>query len=123
MILGIGIDLVELERIRRFGTDRLARRILTEREKAYMPRSEARILEFLAGRFAAKEAVSKAAGTGIGKLSFQDIEIIPDERSSPQVHLSRESRAALGWEGTVRLHLTISHTTRYAMAMVVAERV
>src|SRR5690606_39406938 len=97
MILGIGIDLVELERIRRFGAERLARRILTERERAYLPRSEGRILEFLAGRFAAKEAVSKAAGTGIGKLSFQDIEILPDERSCPQVRLSPQGRAALGW--------------------------
>ena len=123
MILGIGIDLVELERIRRFGAERLARRILTERERTYMPRSEGRVLEFLAGRFAAKEAVSKAAGTGIGKLSFQDIEIIPDERSCPQVRLSPRSRAALGWEGEVRLHLSITHSDHYATAMVVAERI
>ena len=99
MILGIGIDLVELERIRRFGTERMAQRILTERERAYLPRSERRILEFLAGRFAAKEAVAKAAGTGIGKLGFQDIEIIPDERSCPQVRLSPQGRAALAWDG------------------------
>lgn len=123
MILGIGIDLVELERIRRFGAERLARRILTDRERAYMPRSEGRILEFLAGRFAAKEAVSKAAGTGIGKLRFQDIEIIPDDRSCPQVRLSPQCRDALEWEGEVRLHLSITHSERYATAMVVAERI
>lgn len=123
MIIGIGIDLVELERIRRFGTERLARRLLTERERACLPRSERRILEFLAGRFAAKEAVAKAAGTGIGKLSFQDIEIIPDEKSCPQVRLSRQGRAALNWEESVRLHLSITHSTHYATAMVVAERI
>ena len=83
MILGVGIDLVELERVRRFGTERMAQRILTEGEKAYLPRSERRMLEFLAGRFAAKEAVAKAAGTGIGKLGFQDIEIIPMTELSP----------------------------------------
>jgi holo-[acyl-carrier protein] synthase len=123
MILGIGIDLVELERIRRFGTERLARRILTEREKVFLPRSEGRILEFLAGRFAAKEAVAKAAGTGIGKVGFRDIEIIPDERSCPRVRLNERSRAALGWDGSVRLHLSISHSFHYATAMVVAERI
>jgi len=81
------------------------------------------MLEFLAGRFAAKEAVAKAAGTGIGKLGFQDIEIIPDERNCPRVRLSRQGRDFLAWDGSVRLHLSISHSAHYATAMVVAERV
>ncbi len=123
MILGIGTDLVELERIRSFGLERLAKRILHETEQAHLPQGAQRQTEWLAGRFAAKEAVAKAAGTGIGNpLGFQDIRIVADERGCPKVHLSSESRAAMGWQSGIKIHLTISHTLHYATATVIIEK-
>ncbi len=123
MILGIGTDLVELERIRSFGLERLATRILHETEKTHLPQGTKRQVEWLAGRFAAKEAVAKAAGTGIGNpLGFQDIRIVADKRGCPQVELSSESRIALGWQSGVKIHLTISHTLHYATATAIIER-
>lgn len=117
MISGIGIDIADLERIRKI-TDRQERfpeRILTSREMAfYMGLPEKRRTEYLAGRFAAKEAFAKAVGTGIGeKLSFQDIEIEKDERGKP--FISKPFKKGV--------HLSISHSREYAVAQVVVEEV
>ncbi|ELK48675.1 holo-ACP synthase [Halobacillus sp. BAB-2008] len=78
MIEGIGIDIIELDRINQSikRNPRFVQRILTENEyQRYEMLNEGRRVEFLAGRFAAKEACAKALGTGIGKTGFQDIEI------------------------------------------------
>lgn len=116
MITGTGIDLVELERIE----DALSRRedfytrILTKKEQEhFLQLSKHRQIEFLAGRFAAKEAFSKAMGTGIGsQLSFQDIEILPNEVNKPIA-------ASKVFSGTI--HLSISHSKAYAIAQVILE--
>ena len=118
MIKGIGLDLLELERIEenvRKG-DRLAKRVLTEREMAmYQDMSERRKIEFLAGRFAAKEAFSKAVGTGIGKeIGFHDIEILPNEIGAPHLTAKGFSSASI--------FLSITHTEYYAAAQVVIEQ-
>ena len=114
MIKGIGIDIIELHRIRELISrkSKLVDRILTVNEKkTYEGLSEARKVEFLAGRFAAKEAFSKAFGTGIGKeLSFLDIEIETDRSGKP---LFRKPE--------VQSHLSISHSKEYAVAHVVIE--
>lgn len=123
MIIGIGTDLIETERIRTFGPERLANRILHVSEQSHLPREEKRQIEWLAGRFAAKEAIAKAAGTGIGQsLGFRDIQIMADERGCPHVSLSSAGREAVGWGSGVRIHLTISHTDRYATATAVVEQ-
>ncbi|HEU5140738.1 MAG TPA: holo-ACP synthase [Bacillales bacterium] len=116
MIAGIGIDLVEIERIERFMSRqrRFPERILTENEREQYGRLKpARQLEFLAGRFAAKEAYAKAAGTGIGtSLSFQDMEVLSDEKGKPRLSVV----------GSIRhIHLSITHTRHYAAAQVVIE--
>ena len=87
-------------------------RILTPREKdRFEELSARRQVEFLAGRFAAKEAFSKAAGTGIGKeLSFLDIEIETDSSGKP--FIARPE---------VQAHLSISHSRDYAVAQVIIE--
>jgi holo-[acyl-carrier protein] synthase len=114
VITGIGIDITELSRIRDLlvRNPKLANRILTENEKeTYAVLTGRRQAEFLAGRFAAKEAFAKANGTGIGKnLSFQDIEIATDASGKPFI-----VRPA------VRAHLSISHSREYAVAEVVIE--
>lgn len=116
MIEGIGIDIVELERIRELieRQKRIIDRVLTPAEKdKYVTLSEQRKVEYLAGRFAAKEAFSKAFGTGIGKnLSFLDIEIHSDGLGKPVIIKPFS-------EG---VHLSISHSQHYAVAQVVIEK-
>ncbi|WP_088006165.1 holo-ACP synthase [Indiicoccus explosivorum] len=115
MITGIGLDIVELERIRKLDkrSARLRQRVLTPSELAqYETQPPARRAEFLAGRFAAKEAFAKALGTGIGRAcSFQDIEIKKNRDGRPHV-LFRQQREAL---------LSITHTHDYAAAQVLLQ--
>lgn len=117
MITGIGIDIVELKRIHDISErqKRFVDRILTSSEKQnYENLSERRKVEFLAGRFAAKEAYSKATGTGIGKeLSFLDIETASDENGKPIICKPHK-------EG---VHLSISHSADYAVAQVIIEKI
>jgi holo-[acyl-carrier protein] synthase len=124
VIIGIGTDIVQLDRLREKDRERLARRVLTPEERRCWPEGDVRRTEYLAGRFAAKEALAKAVKTGIGRtLGFQDIEIISADNGCPEVQLSPESRRKLGWADDVRIHLTIAHERDYAVATVVVERV
>lgn len=113
MILGIGTDIVEIERIKRVNKDhRLAKRILTDEEfdKYRNIPNEGRQTEFLAGRFAVKEAYAKALGSGIGEeIAFNEINCLNDSRGKPSLVNDR------------RAHVSISHSEDYAMAMVVLE--
>lgn len=115
MIVGIGLDIVEIERIEklRHRQARFPERVLTGAElQTYEALPERRKTEFLAGRFASKEAYAKARGTGIGKeLSFQDIDIAADQRGKP--HIIRSEKG--------RVHLSITHTKAYAAAQVIIE--
>ena len=117
MIKGIGIDIVELDRIQKSieKNDRLASRILTVREKEKYDslENERRRVEYLAGRFAVKEACAKALGTGIGKLSFQHIEIANKASGAPVLQVD-------GYEHYT-FFLSISHSKEYAVAQVVIQ--
>lgn len=114
MIKGIGIDIIELSRVQEIISTqpKFIDRILCESEKQKFDQlSGIRKVEFLAGRFAAKEAFSKANGTGIGKqLSFKDIEIDSDFRGKPFI-----------LKPYVQAHLSISHSREYAVAQVIIE--
>ncbi|WP_342429211.1 holo-ACP synthase [Neobacillus sp. FSL H8-0543] len=114
MIKGIGIDIIELSRIEEIVSrqKKLIDRILTQGEKEIFEElSERRRIEFLAGRFAAKEAYSKANGTGIGKeLSFLDIEIKSDSSGKPYFI-----------KPLTKAHLSISHSREYVVAQVIIE--
>jgi len=118
LIKGIGIDLIELERIKNSLTtnERFAKRILTKNEQKMFQelKSSKRKIEFLAGRFSAKEAFAKATGKGIGKLSFQDIEILADQNGAPFIK-------AQGYE-SYNIFVSISHSHDYAVAQVVLEQ-
>ncbi|MDY0395459.1 holo-ACP synthase [Virgibacillus halophilus] len=76
-------------------------------------RSDKRRVEFLAGRFAAKEAFSKAAGTGIGHLGFKDMEVLPNEKGAPRLRVK-------GFE-QYHIFVSLSHSEAYAVAQVVME--
>ncbi|MFA9556645.1 holo-ACP synthase [Evansella sp. AB-rgal1] len=116
MISGIGLDLVELPRIRALyeRSPSFAKRILTEEELAvFETLKNNRKMEYLAGRFSAKEAFSKAMGTGIGKtVSFQDIQVLNDESGKPFFVTNMIHN---------KIHLSITHTEHYAAAQVIIE--
>lgn len=113
-----GIDVIEIARIARahdrFG-DRFLQRVFTPAEIRYCRGRPQR----LAGRFAAKEAVSKALGVGIRPLSWRDIEILPDVRGKPTVHLhGRAARLASAWSFS-GFDVSITHSRTDAVVMVV----
>jgi holo-[acyl-carrier protein] synthase len=121
MIFGIGIDLVEVGRIRdsfaRFGT-RFQRRIFTESEIAFCETLSDKYLSY-AARFAAKEAFSKALGTGLrGAISWCEIQVNDNERTRPTIVVT--GRAAQFLDNR-RVHVSLSHTGSHATAIVVIE--
>lgn len=103
----------------RFG-QRFLHRILTPAEQQYVgtPPSMTRC----AARFAAKEAVAKAIGTGIRGFSFRDIEVIHDALGAPAIQLHNEAQRIAGARGIVRIYISLSHTQTVAMAAAVAEK-
>ena len=124
MILGTGIDLIEVERIRasfaRFG-ERFLQRILRPGETAYCL-AHKDPAPFLAARFAAKEAISKAFGTGIGnQLGWQDMEVGRKESGEPFVILHDGGLTLLRERGGRLVHLSLSHTAHHATAMAILE--
>ena len=121
MLVGTGIDLVEVERIahsiERFG-DRFLRRVFTDDEIAYC-RVRAAAAESFAARFAAKEAAAKALGTGIQHgVSWKELEVrrLPGQR--PTLHLSGRARTIAGQLGVQHVSLSLTHTKSLAMATV-----
>jgi holo-[acyl-carrier protein] synthase len=124
MILGTGIDIIEVARIaasyEKFG-ERFVNRILLPDEIAYSL-THRRPAPFLAARFAAKEAISKAFGTGIGaQLGWQDMEIRRRETGAPYVVLHGKGQELFAARGAQRLHVSLSHTEHYATATAILE--
>ena len=120
-ILGIGIDLVENARIARsiteFG-DRFLHRVFCEGEIAYCQTMRNSTPHY-AARFAAKEAVSKAFGCGIGdQLGWLDIEVVRSQSGLPAVLLHGHGQELAGQRGVTRIFLSLSHTEHYAVANV-----
>ncbi len=124
MILGTGIDIIEVGRIgasyEKFG-ERFLKRILHPAEIGYCL-SHRQPAPFLAARFAAKEAISKAFGTGIGRnLGWQDMEVGRKESGEPFVILHGNGAELLKARGGRIVHLSLSHTQIYAAAVAVLE--
>ena len=124
MILGQGIDIIEVARIQasyeKFG-ERFLHRILKPAEIAYCL-SHKRPAPFMAARFAAKEAISKAFGTGIGRhLGWHDIEVGRKESGEPFVILHEGGLKLLQERGGRIVHLSLSHTEAYAAAVATLE--
>lgn len=115
MIIGIGVDLVDLERFesKLTNTPALIERIFTEAERAAANQS-------LAGYWAAKEAVIKALGNPTG-LSWHDVAVQKDELGKPSLVISGETANRASSMGIAKWHLSISHDGGMACAMVVAE--
>ena len=124
-IYGIGIDIVETERIadsiERFG-ERFLARVFTDAERAYCDRMKVPARHY-AARFAGKEAVAKTFGTGIGAaVGWNEIEILREEHGEPYVILHGEGRKTAARLGITRMLISLSHADHYAAANAVAVR-
>ncbi len=122
MLFGIGTDLLELSRIKsvfqKHGK-RFIDRILTENEKVEAE-SRADIVNYLAKQFAAKEAISKALGVGLGALSFQDLEILRNASGQPIVTLSNKAQEQFQ---IFKIHLSLSDTMTHILAFCAIEKI
>lgn len=124
MILGVGIDIIEVTRIQasfeKFG-ERFVNRILHPGEIAYCV-SHKSPAPFIAVRFAAKEAISKAFGTGIGaQLRWHDMEVRRKESGEPYVILHGSGQKLLEARGGRAVLISLSHTQNYAAAVAILE--
>jgi holo-[acyl-carrier protein] synthase len=125
MIYGIGIDLVENDRmdriIQKWG-DKFLSRVFSRREIEYCGRYAQASMHFGA-RFAVKESFLKAIGTGLGKgVKLLEIEVVNEESGKPQIMLCGGAKEFLVKAGIEKIHLSITHTKNYASAMVLLEK-
>jgi holo-[acyl-carrier protein] synthase len=118
MIAGIGTDIVAVGRITKLRPAAIAR-LLTPRETEYCRRFKNR-QERTAGRFAAKEAILKALGTGLSSgITWHHIEILPDISGAPQATLTGAALERMSRLGATHCHVSISHQKKYAVAFAV----
>lgn len=123
MILGVGIDLIEVPRVR----DKLEKplfkeRIFSEREIVYCESFNKQKYEHYAGRFSAKEAFLKAIGEGWqGKFSFAEVEIINNELGCPQINLLGKAQEVITQKKITKMHVSITHLKEIASAVVIIE--
>lgn len=122
MIVGLGIDLADLDRIdriyRKYG-DHFLKRILAPEELAGMPKNAP---SYLAGRFAGKEAAAKALGTGFSNgITPAMLMIINDASGKPSLVLQERARMQAMEIGARRFHISLSHERNYAVAIVILE--
>ncbi len=125
MIAGIGTDIVKIDRIRKAldrSGDRFARRILTDSEWDIFESAGLKAA-WLAKRFAAKEAAAKALGTGIGKVSFQDLEVSNNDAGAPHLIFLGNALLLQEQRGITGIHLSLSDEVDFAVAFVVLETV
>ncbi|MEY3609031.1 MAG: hypothetical protein RLZZ447_1819 [Verrucomicrobiota bacterium] len=125
VLVGVGIDLIEVERIRavieRQG-ERFLDRVFTPEERAYCATMKFPHKHY-AARFAAKEAVSKCFGTGIGaELGWRSVSVFHGERHQPLVRLDERGAALLRAAGATAVHLSLAHTEALAVAVAVLVR-
>ena len=127
MIVGVGVDMVEVERIRKALEDlrigrRFRERVFTGSEIHYCERKRRGRYESYAGRFAAKEAVMKALGRGWGsKVGWLDIEVARARSGKPEIVLHRKTARLAEELGIRRWFVSISHTEQHGLAYVIAQ--
>lgn len=124
MIISIGIDIIEVARIREvlLRTPRFGERVFTAAERAYCESRGAMSAQHYAARFAAKEAVLKALHTGWrGGIGWQDVEVTSRDSGAPYLILHGMVRELFDSSGATAAHLSMSHTSEHAIAQVVLE--
>jgi len=125
VVLGVGIDMIEIDRVEetiaRF-RDRFLSRVFTRAEREYCQSKKKGAAQSYALRWAAKEAVAKALGTGIrAGVDFKDIEVVSDRLGRPAVKLARGAARVAAERRIARVHLSLSHDGPHAVAFAVAE--
>lgn len=126
MIVSIGIDIVEVYRIRETisRTPRFVERVFTEQERDYCDAKKMAAAQSYAARFAAKEAFLKALKTGWrGRITWHDIEIVSGENNVPSLKIQGEAQKILENLGANKVHLSLSHTAKHAVAQVILEKI
>jgi holo-[acyl-carrier protein] synthase len=120
-VIGVGTDLVDVDRVRAAleRQEGLRQRLFTEAEWEYSARHRDP-MPHLAGRFAAKEAVMKALGHGMDRVSFHEIEVLREDSGRPSVRLTGRAAEVAGAAGVAGWHLSLSHTATLAQAVAVA---
>lgn len=124
MVVGIGIDLVEIHRMKKaIERPLFVQRVFTPAEQAYCDSRGRQNAASYAARFAAKEAVMKALGTGLsGGGTWQDIEVLPDEQGKPVMTLSGYFGQLARKMDVTCIHVSLSHAQEYAAAQVLLWR-
>ena len=125
MIVAIGIDIIEVARIREalLRTERFRERVFTEAERSYCDSRGAVSAEHYAARFAAKEAALKALQTGWrGGIGWQDVEIAAHESGAPYLVFHGQVLELFNLSEATAAHLSMSHTSEHAIAQVVLEK-
>ena len=118
MIYGIGTDLIEVERIKKaYEKESFRKKIYTEQEQQLIAENAQRA----AGNFAVKESVVKAFGTGFGRISPMDVEVLRESSGKPYVILHGPAKELMEAERILQVHVSISNTKEYAVAYVVME--
>ena len=124
LIIGCGIDLVKIERIekiiKRWG-DNFIFRIFTPLEREYCEKKKGNKYQSYAGKFAAKEALLKSLGLGLGGVNWKEIEIENNELGQPIIETSGKLKNIASVKGVSKYFITISHTKDYAIAQVILE--
>ena len=120
-VIGVGVDLCEVERLRRTlaRTPGFATRVYTDAERDHCGRRRDPA-EGLAARFAAKEAVLKALGRGLGACSFRDIEVVRAASGAPSLALHGSAARLAAEHGVTAWHVSLTHTATMAEAVVIA---
>ncbi len=125
MIVGVGTDIIETARIRRVVDrhgERFLSHVLTGTELEIAPERGGKYA-FFAGRWAAKEALAKALGTGIGaRCGWTDVEILNNSEGKPQIRLTGRARKTAEKKDVSRIHVSISHERALASAVVILEK-
>lgn len=122
MILGVGCDIIEIERIARaIKSESFIRRVFTAEEAAYCQRRGQQAAASFAARFAAKEAVLKALGTGLREGSLQEIAVDNDGLGKPLVQLSGHFAMLAKQLGVKNIQISLSHSRELATAYVIME--
>lgn len=126
MIVGIGLDIIEVDRIRDVylrHKERFTKRVLTESELAYVMKYKDPA-ERLAGRWAAKEAAFKALGTGLAEgMHWRDVEVVRAPSGKPDIRFHGAARKRFQELGATLCHLTITHGDNMAVAQVILEKI
>ncbi|WP_337807654.1 holo-ACP synthase [Phascolarctobacterium succinatutens] len=122
MIVGVGCDIIEIERIARaIKSESFIRRVFTAEEAAYCQRRGQQVAASFAARFAAKEAVLKALGTGLREGSLQEIAVDNDGLGKPLVQLSGHFAMLAKQLGVKNIQISLSHSRELATAYVIME--